>query len=423
MRSLAGALSLRGAGHKYKVLTHLSARNFSLLRDAQIAFAPGLNVITGESGAGKSLVIDALQFALGKRPNHSFIGGDSGECVVSLVFELAPKKAKAGSLPQSFRVERTFSRNGRGTLTLNGEQVRVSSLREVMAPLVDVSTQFAQQDIFRPAFHREILDAFGEQQFQAGLQAYREGYNKLQLLRQELIVRREAASKGMEERNYLEFLVGELNTANVSAGEKERLSAEQYVLEHAEEILRRSRTASQLLYNGSEEEASAFDLIARARQEMSSLNSAELSESKLGRALELLDLSLEAVSEAKQLISELADVPEHSPAEVERLRRRLDELNALEHKYRVGADEIPTLLERSSARLDVLMTTPEELSELQAQVEHLGNELIAQALTINDCRRAIGLEMAKEGGVFLARLGFMQARFMVEVSEPEEPLP
>jgi DNA repair protein RecN (Recombination protein N) len=423
VKSSGGDLSLRGAGRKSDVLTQLSARNFSLLKDTSFAFSRGLNVITGESGAGKSLIIDALQFALGKRPNQTFIGTESDECSVSASFELPKAVAKAHGLPSAIEIERTFSRNGRGCLTLNGEQVLVSYLKDLMSPLVDVSTQFAQQDLFRPSFHREILDAFGDASFQANLVAFRTGFSELQGVRQELASRRAAATKGIEERNYLEFLVGELGAANVSAGDRERISSELYMLEHAEDILRRASSASQMLYGEGDENPSAFDLIAKASEEMGSLQVEDLGESKLGKVIELLATALDAVSEAKEIISDLSDVPDYSAPEIERLRRRLDEINSLEHKYSISADEIPLLLERSLARLDALHTSPEALLELEAKVKQLEGELLTQALKLNEFRRNIGEGMAKTVGGYLSRLGFRQARCIAEVNEPEEMSP
>lgn len=410
-------------GRNSEVLTKLSARNFSLLKDTSFAFSQGLNIITGESGAGKSLIIDALQFALGKRPNQTFIGTESDECSVTASFELPKTTAKAHGLPPVIEITRMFSRNGRGYLTLNGEQVLVGYLKDLMSPLVDVSTQFAQQDLFRPSFHREILDAFGDAAFQELLEAYCSSFTELQDARQELSERREAATKGIEEQNYLEFLVGELNSANVSVGDKERLSSELYILEHAEEILRRASTASQLLYGEGDESPSAFDLIARASEEMGALQIEDLGESKLRKIVELLASALDAVSEAKEIISDLTDVPDYSAPEIERLRRRLDEINLLEHKYRISADEIPALLERSLARLDALHTSPEALLGLESKVMSLEAELLAQALKLNECRRKIGEGMSKTVGGYLTRLGFKQARFIVEISEPEEIAP
>lgn len=416
-------MSSRGAGRNSEVLTKLSARNFSLLKDTSFAFSHGLNVITGESGAGKSLIIDALQFALGKRPNQTFIGAESDECSVTALFEIPKAVAKAHGLPPAIEITRTFGKSGRGCLTLNGEQVLVGYLKDLMSPLVDVSTQFAQQDLFRPSFHREILDAFGDAAFQASLGAYRAGFAELQTARQELTARREAATKGIEEQNYLEFLVGELSAVNVSAGDKDRTSSELYILEHAEEILRRASTASQLLYGEGDESPSAFDLIAKASEEMGALQVEDLGESRLSKAQELLATALDAVNEAKEIISELSDVPDYSAPEIERLRRRLDEINSLEHKYRISADEIPSLLEKSLARLNALHTSPEALLELESKVKGLETGLLTQALKLNDHRRKIGEGMAMTVGGYLSRLGFKQALFIAEVTEPDELTP
>lgn len=403
------------------MLLKLSAKNFSLLHDVSIAFGPRLNVISGESGAGKSLIIDALLFALGKRSNQTFIGSEGDECSVSALFEMNPAMAKAHCLPIVVEVKRTFNHSGRSSLFINGEAATVNELRDLFAPVVDVSTQFAQQDIFRAVFHREVLDSFGDTGFADLIAEYSKGFQELETLFGEISAREEALVKGMEERQYLELLVGELTMSNIASGEKEKISAGLYVLEHSEDILRRSGNASQLLYESEEAAPSAFDLIAQASQELGGLSDNDIGEGKVTRVLGLLEEAMEGISEAKQLISELADVPDYSPAEIERLRRRVDEINALEHKYRVTSDELPSLLEKSRRRLDVLSTSPEELNEMKARAEELGNDLLQRALKLNADRRTIGKDLAKNVGKYLVRLGFKQACFIADVTEPEEP--
>ncbi len=402
------------------MLSRLSARNFSLLRDIDIAFEPGLTVISGESGAGKSLVIDALLFALGKRSNQTFIGTEADECAVDVTFELSPATARLLSLPPALHVHRSFARNGRGGLEINGEPAKVNDLREMFSPIVDISTQFAQQDIFRVAFHRKVLDSFGNAKFKSMLESYRDDFCRFKVLREDIASREDALARGMEERNYLAFLIGELGAANISSGEKERIAAELYALEHAEEILRRSGNAAQMLYDSTDDAPSAFDLIAQANQELRALASNELGEGKLARTLALLEAAMESVSEAKQLISDLADVPDYSPAEVERLRRRVDEINSLEHKYRAQAEELPILLEQSLQRLEVLSTSPEALNKLKDLALRLGSDLVSQAKELNARRREIGKELEKTVGKYMATLGFTQAVFIADVTESSD---
>ena len=421
MRSSAGGLSSNGRTAENHVLTELHVANFSLLRDLSVEFTPGLNVLTGQSGAGKTLVLDAISFALGKRPNQTIIGQYGDRCSVRAEFQFTPPIASQTGVPRKLTLMRTFSRSGRGSLTLNGKPVKVAALREVVAPLIDISSQFSQQEIFRTGFHRELLDAFGDSDFKRSVSAFRARYSELNSSRKELALCREAVRRGKDERNYLEFQVSELAEANVSVGEKEQVSTELYVQEHAEEILQRVSRASHLLFEDEDDASSAFDLIARAKDELSALvNDARL-EARLEGVIQTLTSLMEGITEASQLLGEIAEIQEHSADETDKLRRRLDEIQRLEHKYRVSADELPKLLADSRAKLEALSATPEQVEALQVRVDALGEKLLHAAVGINQRRREISRKLEKAVQQYLERLGFPTAQFIVEISEPDEP--
>ncbi|MCD6282783.1 AAA family ATPase [bacterium] len=414
-------MSSNGRTAENHVLTELHVANFSLLRDLSVEFTPGLNVLTGQSGAGKTLVLDAISFALGKRPNQTIIGQYGDRCSVRAEFQFTPPIASQTGVPRKLTLMRTFSRSGRGSLTLNGKPVKVAALREIVAPLIDISSQFSQQEIFRTGFHRELLDAFGDSDFKKSVSAFRARYSELNSSRKELALCREAVRRGEDERNYLEFQVSELAEANVSAGEKEQVSTELYVQEHAEEILQRVSRASHLLFEDEDDASSAFDLIARAKDELSALvNDARL-EARLEGVIQTLTSLMEGITEASQLLGEIAEIQEHSADETDKLRRRLDEIQRLEHKYRVSADELPKLLADSRAKLEALSATPEQVEALQVRVDALGEKLLHAAVGINQRRREISRKLEKAVQQYLERLGFPTAQFIVEISEPDEP--
>jgi DNA repair protein RecN (Recombination protein N) len=314
-----------------------------------------------------------------------------------------------------------FNRRGRTSLALNGKPIKVAALREIVAPLIDVSSQFAQQEIFRPAFHREMLDDFGDSNFKRRASSFRTRHFELKSNLKELALCRQAVRKGEDERNYLEFQVAELAEANVRVGEKEQVSTELYVQEHAEEILQRVSTAEHLLYEDDADASSAFDLIARANNELSILISDAHLKTRLEGVIETLASLMEEITEASSLLGEIAEIQEHSAGETDKLRRRLDELQLLEHKYRVSADELPRLLEDARARLEALSVTPEQVEALQVRVDTLGKELLSAAVGINKCRREIARKLEKVVHQYLERLGFPTAQFIVDVSEPDEP--
>ncbi|OGK11397.1 MAG: hypothetical protein A2Y63_01575 [Candidatus Riflebacteria bacterium RBG_13_59_9] len=260
-------------------------------------------------------------------------------------------------------------------------------------------------------------------EFQCARDAYCEGFHRLRALEAELASRREALQRGAEERNYLRFLVEELAGAGVSAGEKARISAELHLLENAEEVVRQVGTAAHLLYEGDERAPSAFDVIARTNKELGELAGDSRPQGTLAKVVEALTRAMESVAEAKDLLAELGEMPDYSPADIERLRRRLDEINRLEHKHRTPADELPRLLESSQATLDTLETTPGEVEALESRVAELSSKLVAGARRLNEGRRLIARHLEGAASRHLSKLGFASAEFIVEVFEPEDPSP
>jgi len=403
------------------VLTELKVANYSLLRDVRLEFGPGLNVLTGESGAGKTLIIDAISFALGKRPNRTIVGSDGGECMVRATFVLDRSTAAAHGLPAEVVVERRYTAEGRSTLLLNGSPAKVSEVRDTIAPLVDISSQFAVQEIFRPAFHRRVLDAFGDRAHARRLEAFAAGFEDWRRLKSELEERQALLQRSEEERAYLEYLVEELQKASVAPGEKAKLEEELFVLENAEELARRTATAGALLDQGDEEAPSAYDLLARAEAELSGLPGAGREHSRVAEVLSRLAGLMDGVSEARKLLADLVEIPEVSPEALEKLRRRMDEINRLEHKYKVGADELGAFLERSREKLDRLQTSPELIKKLEAEVQTRAAELLQQADELHRSRGAIGRRLEKSVRAYLDELGFNRTEFIVELGSPKEP--
>jgi DNA repair protein RecN (Recombination protein N) len=403
------------------VLTELSVTNFSLIKDVRLEFGAGLNVLTGESGAGKTLLIDALSFVLGKRPNRTVIGSDADECSVRAVFTLAKATAAQHKLPETVVLERSYTADGRSSLLLNGSPARVGEVRESVAPLVDISSQFAVQEIFRPAFQRRILDAFGDSSFRKKLEAYRSGFEEWRLLKSDLEQRRKLLQRSEEEQAYLQYLVEELQKAAIAPGEKSKLEEELFILENAEELARRIATAAALLDQGDDESPSAFDLLARAEAELNGLPGAAREHSRISEVLSRLTALLDGLVEARTLLTELVEIPEVSPEAVEKLRRRLDEVNRLEHKYKVKADELPAFLDRSRGKLDKLQTSPELIQQLESEVNQRAARLLEQARELHMSRQAIGRKLEKSVRNYLDELGFSRTEFIVEVTAADAP--
>jgi len=409
------------------MVERIAARDFSLLRAVDIELGPGLTVITGESGAGKTLIFDAAVFALGGRPHRSLLASGAKSCTVELALRLDERlAAKLGRpwRPGANSLKRRLSAGGRSQLMLNGETLGVQRVQEDGQRLMEITGQFESQVLFDPRVHLTLLDSFGEAGLAPKLADYRGEYARLREVRALLATLEKSAAERAQEVDFLSYQVHELEAAKVQAGERADVEGRQRVAENAANLISAAGEAGMLL-GGSENAPGAYDLAAQAAQRIAEIRSlvgdrGVIDAGELAADLEAL------MEQARDLAGHCSDIAQsltHDPAEAERLRERLDELNRLERKYGHGADELPTLLEEKKTRLAVLTepaASPEalaaEAAELSRRVESLGGEL-------STLRRKAAERMVKETRKYFRQLDFPQVELQVDLERAGQPGP
>ena len=283
------------------MLSHFRVQNFAIVEEAHVAFGEGLNVITGETGAGKSILIGALELILGGRADKSLIRGGATEALVEAVFELDvpspidPLLAEAGLPPcedGTLIVRRSVSANGSGRCLINDASTTTQTLRKIGDLLVDIHGPYDHQSLLDPAFQLELLDAFGH--CQAPREAYLACFRTLQKLEQQRAELTGDSTDVASEIDRLRFMVDEISNARLTPADEDELINEHAAAAYAEAIL---KTGGALVTALTEGDGSAFELLASVQQRLAELarllpEAAEWNKEAQSAAVQIQELSL-----------------------------------------------------------------------------------------------------------------------------------
>ena len=406
------------------MLESLRIERLAVVDALEIEFGPGLNVLTGETGAGKSIVLSALGLLAGGRASQQAIRDGADDACVEAVFgteglpELAAALAARGleAEDDTLIVRRTLSRSGRHRARVAGETVAASQLAELFAGRLEISSQHESQALLRPQAQGRLLDAFG------GLDPARAEVARLharqQALGQEIARLREAAEERARREDFLAFQVAEIEEARIEPGEYERLRAERSRLAHAEQIASEAARAVVALTGDPSvgDGPGASDLLAQATRAVDGLLELDPTLGELGRRLqslgaELADLAVD--------LERHADGIEADPVRLSAVEERLDQIERLRRKY--GDDEraILEFLDSALEERTTLRGAEVGLAKLAAERE-AGAAALARAMaTLTAGRRKAARKLAREAERAIRALALAEARFAVEL----EPVP
>lgn len=403
------------------MLAALSIHNIVLIEQLSLSFAEGLTALTGETGAGKSILLDSLSLALGARGDGGLVrqGADKGE--VTAAFDLAPNhpaRQIAEDQGVNYRDEliilrRVQSADGRTRAFLNDKPVSAAILREIGAALVEIHGQHDDRALVEPAVHRSLLDAFGGHD--GHLQEVSSAWRTLSAAERALAELRASLEAAQREADYLRSSVEELEALAPQEGEEEALSLRRVDMMKSEKVASDLAEAVDAL-NG---QTSPIPLIANLarRLERKSAEAPEL----VGQPLEALGQSLDHLEDARLGLEEALRSTEFDPGELERTEERLFALRAASRKYNVSCDDLYDLAVKMAADLADLDAGEERLSALEA---HLGEakatyDRAARALT--ERRQASATELEDTVHAELPALKLDRARFLVTIeSDPDQ---
>jgi DNA repair protein RecN (Recombination protein N) len=406
------------------MLAELRVRGLAVIADARLEPGGGLNVLTGETGAGKSLLVDALSLLLGERADADLVRASEQRCVVDGVFEVeAGREGSAGRLLERLGIEpengrlvlkREVHRAGRSRAWINGSPVTVAVLAEVGACLVDLHGQHETQSLLRVTAQRDMLDAFAGAA--AAAQAVAEAFEERERIARE---RRELESRQAEVRrraDYLLHVAREIAAANPRPGELEELEAEVRRLGHAEEL---GRTARELAGALDDEEHSAAGSLGHAARLLSALERIDPRGSAGWR--EMLEAALANTEELCRAVRDYADGLDLDPARLGALEQRRDLLSGLDRKYGPGLERVLDAGDAARRDLALLSTSESDLRELVRACEAADRAFRERCRALSTLRRKGARRLASEVSRHLGALGMEGGRLSVALEAQGEP--
>jgi DNA repair protein RecN (Recombination protein N) len=396
------------------LLAQLTVRNIVLIERLVLELAPGFNVVTGETGAGKSMVVDALSLVLGGRARPDLVRGGAEEAEVEALFELAPgsraaAKLEAAGIPsdRELVVRRVVQAEGRSRAYVNGRLCTAAQLAEIAADLCDIASQHESVSLTDPATHVEYLDAFGR--LEADRVRLAEQVDALAEVQREL----EAASaqeRGRAERDdFLRWQMREIDELEPRDGEETELEHERGRLRHAEKLQAATRHAAERLYEG---EGAICDELARLAAELDQAAGIDGSLAPLARTVESARGEL---SDAARALARYAESVEASPERLAEVEERGFRLQKLLRKHGPATSDLLAYRGALARELASLASASERVAELEAEKSRRAAEAGTAARALSRKRRDAAEKLADAIGRELSQLGMGRARVVVDV--------
>jgi DNA repair protein RecN (Recombination protein N) len=400
------------------MLTTLRIKNLALVNDLTLELQPSCNVITGETGAGKSIIIGALNLVLGERADRSLIRSGSDSCSVEAVFDVKKLRAPLKNFLEENGLEpcednqlvlkRTFTSTGTNRQFVNGSATTLNVLATIGEWLVDMHGPHDHQSLLHPAKQLVILDAFG------GLEKEREAFGEL--VRRRTVLENEKSALIVDEKTYaqqldlLRFQVREISAAHLQPDEEQSVGKNFQRASNAAKLLQLSQAGLDLLSENENSLLMQAGAIGRTLQELQRTDSG---------AANLLELHSQAVGAWRELQSELSRYAEKvdvDPAQLQQLEERLNLIHSLKRKYGASLAEVVAFGDEAKIKLESLESRDVKLARLSSELQKLDAEILGAGKKLSAARKKIIPRLAKAVGKQLDDLGFKQSKFDVTIT-------
>ena len=399
------------------MLQNLHVKNLALIEEAEVDFKPGLNILSGETGAGKSIIIGSINLALGEKVQKEMLRENEENALVELVFSVENEAQKKALEEMDVFLEDDcviLSRriaNGRGVAKINGESVPASKMRDVAALLIDIHGQHEHQSLLHKKKHLEILDAFAKEALSNKKEALTEAYAEYRKLLAELKNADVNEEDRLREVSFLEYEIKEISEANLQENEDVTVEEEYKRYSNGKKIMEALNMAYQYSGNGSE---NASDFTSRALKELSQ---ASAFDDKV-RELEAQILEIDnLLNDFNREIADYIDDTEFDDETFFELEKRLDEINHLKSKYGRTIPEILTALSEKEARLEKLQDYDCYLADLRKKVNEAEKVVGRLCMQVSEIRKDYAKTLVFEVTNALKDLNFLDVRFEMQFDE------
>lgn len=396
------------------MLSLLHIENIAIIESADISFVGGFNVLTGETGAGKSIVIDAISAVLGQRTSRELIRTGAKSALVTAVFSGLPRlawmEANGFSQGEELLLQREIQGDGRNVCRLDGRPLTVAQLRELGRQLLDIHGQHDGQQLLDPACHLSYLDSFGKTA--PLLEQYGQAYEAMSALKKQVASLQMDEAERSRRVDTLEYQIKELERAQLKPGEDEELDARRKLLQSASKLMDGIQAAEYAL-SGSEDSQGACDLIADAEGYVHALTRFGPQMEELAEKLTTLRY---AADDTAETLRDLSREMDFSPEELDQLEGRLDVIYRLKRKYGPTVAEMLDYLERCRQELDEIQFADDTIVRLEKELAKAKQTALERGEELTAARREAMLALQSRVQEELRQLDMPKVRFETEFS-------
>lgn len=402
------------------MLRSLYIQNYALIEKLNIGFDSGFSVITGETGAGKSIILGAIGLLLGQRADVKSIRKGASKCIIEARFDVSAYgmqpffEANELEYEDECILRRELYASGKSRAFINDTPASLAQMKELGELLIDVHSQHQNLLLNKEGFQLNVLDLLAHDE--AELAAYQKLYNDWRQARQDLEALVARAEQSRADEDYIRFQLEQLEEANLTDGEQEELEQEAEMLTHAEDIKAGLYRAGQAL---NADEGGVLEALKDCQNTMMGLRSVFAPAGELADRLDSVYIELKDIS---QEVADKEEEVEFNPARLDEVNARLNLIYSLQQKHRV--DTVKALLslqENYALQLSAITSSDEDIARLEAQVKELFSQVTTQAQVLTEARTRAAREVERQMAARLVPLGMPNVRFQVEMGVRKEP--
>lgn len=407
-------------GAQTDMLKHLSVRNLAVVEDLSLDFEGGMTSLTGETGAGKSLLVDALGLVLGDRGDANLIRHGHDRAEIEAAFDITANPALQEWLSDNeldedelCHLRRTVNRKGPSKAYINGRQVPISQLREISERTIDIHGQHAHQSLLRTETHRELLDTVAEHQ--ALLKEMRNAYRDWQQTRARLDAIREQSDESQARYELLQYQVQELESLELTDEYVSQLVQEQHQLAHASQLMETAQISLESLFD--QEHSPAYRQLSHATSELASLQEYE---PRFQEIVETLNAALINLDESESALRHYLDNADLDPARLSSVEESLSALHDIARKHHIEIEQLPAHYQALSEELASLTDSQQDASELAETVRQQEQQCLDLAEKIHHQRVKTATQLSSQLTDSIRELAMPAGEISIEVNQTDK---
>ena len=382
------------------MIDHISIRNFAIIENTEIDLKDGLNVITGETGAGKSIVIEAVSLALGARADSSFIRHGEEKAYVEL-------SAKTGG--EDFVISREVSLAGKNICRINGRMATLGEVQELAHKIADIHGQYDNQLLLDPAHHLELVDSYRPAQTTPALQEFSNAYDSYKSIRADYDKLIKTAEENKRKKDFYQFEIKEINKIDPKPGEDKELEDRIAILENSEVIYNALNSSKSMLDS---EDSGILPMLGAVQENLSKIGKYSDQLKKLSDDFNDACFSIQNSAEDMRGICEMTDF---SPAELDKAIARLEEIDDLKSKYGGTIEDVISYRDKITDELDTIENFDDRKHTLEVSLDGAKKELMAKAAVLTEVRKESAALLSSAILAELRDLNFTDSDLRIEI--------